>query len=774
MHNASMDVSFDLSGHRPIVFDFDVDGAESASPAFDVLLVRDGVVTASLERDHKYRAGKRLPQSLREQTAPLLADCAAIADRRLFLCFDALRRESGLCLVVVVSSQLPSAARVLCHSFADRLALTPSVTEAGAGGLRRSDAGMYVFFGRLLSLLRHLLHGIEAEHRIASWSELTVLLSRRMRAACALLLPCAADCFDGIGDLPMPIRGSVSVAQMTALLLCAVMGAACLAPNGAAEVCGETDYRMFLPQLRVSMLPGRDKAAALPAAWQEAGALARRCGMFFDVRTAVDGFRLRLCPLRPEQAGLYALRAAALLVENESAEVPGGESEQPFAMQLPHTVLRVLWTLERAGYPAYIVGGSLRDALRGKTPHDWDVTTPATPPQMQSVFEKAGLRTVETGIKHGTITVLVDHEPIECTTYRIDGAYTDGRHPDDVRFTDRIADDLCRRDFTVNAMACRLPAVAAMDESLLSAGLCTQSVPTELVDLFGGREDLRRGVLRCVGEPVRRLTEDALRILRCVRFCVQLDCRVEQETARALAACREGLACVSAERRATELVRMLTCENDPREGLRLLDAAQLWQYVLPGCAPSEMQFVRVALLPPDAAMRVAQLYYNNDKTVAETEAAVRKCCSFLRLSRDMTEDATALARGAYEPRPQGAAALRRLMAHYGARAERVLLLCALRDAELSLAANGTLPTLEGCLSPQWKDTLAVADQILARGDCLSIASLAISGADLSQRGIKGAQIGQTLRWLLERVLDDPSLNQKETLLALLKETKGEE
>jgi hypothetical protein len=171
---------------------------------------------------------------------------------------------------------------------------------------------------------------------------------------------------------------------------------------------------------------------------------------------------------------------------------------------------------------------------------------------------------------------------------------------------------------------------------------------------------------------------------------------------------------------------------------------------------------------------VAQLYYNNGKTVAETEVAVRKCCSFLRLSRDMTEDATALARGAYEPRPHDDAALRRLMAHYGARAERVLLLCALRDAEISLAADGVLPGLEGCLPPQWKDTLAAAEKIRLRGDCLGIASLAISGVDLSQRGIKGVQIGQTLRWLLERVLDDPSLNQKETLLALLKETKGEE
>ena len=129
------------------------------------------------------------------------------------------------------------------------------------------------------------------------------------------------------------------------------------------------------------------------------------------------------------------------------------------SIHLPSALLVVLHTLEVAGYPAYLVGGSLRDALRGVSPHDFDVTTPALPRDMLAVFARAGLRTIETGLKHGTITVLVDGEPIECTTYRIESTYSDGRHPDAVQFTDRIADDLCRRDFTVNAMACRVPAM---------------------------------------------------------------------------------------------------------------------------------------------------------------------------------------------------------------------------------------------------------------------------------------------------------------------------
>ena len=180
--------------------------------------------------------------------------------------------------------------------------------------------------------------------------------------------------------------------------------------------------------------------------------------------------------------------------------------QRSLVIQFPGSVLRILRTLERAGYPAYVVGGSLRDALRGQPPHDWDVTTSATPEQMTVVFENAHVRTFETGIKHGTITALVDHEPIECTTYRIDGVYTDGRHPDSVAFTDRIADDLCRRDFTVNAMACRVPGVTDLSDTQVDAGLIAEGDALELVDLFGGRGDLKRGVLRCVGEPVRRFT----------------------------------------------------------------------------------------------------------------------------------------------------------------------------------------------------------------------------------------------------------------------------
>ena len=430
---------------------------------------------------------------------------------------------------------------------------------------------------------------------------------------------------------------------------------------------------------------------------------------------------------------------------------------EEYLLCLPSAVLRVLTTLERAGYPAYIVGGCLRDALRGKAPHDWDVTTPATPEQMLAVFGAAGVRTIETGLKHGTVTAIVDHEPVECTTYRLDGTYTDGRHPDTVSFTDRIADDLCRRDFTVNAMACRLPGVAAMTEEQICGGLRVRESELEPVDLFGGREDLGRGVLRCVGESTRRFTEDALRILRCVRFCAQLDFAVEEQTARALAECREGLRCVSVERRAVELLRMLSCENSPLRAMQLMSEAGLWEYVLPSCCPREDLLCKVSVLPPDAAMRVAQLYYNND-TFEAAQRAAGADCALLRLSRELTEDITTLVRGMYEPCPESRAAVRRLMARYGARTERVLLLRAMQDVDAEQDAR---------MPERWARVLAEVAGVRARGECLSIASLAVNGADLAARGIRGARIGQTLRELLERVLDDPSLNQKEQLLAML-------
>ena len=200
---------------------------------------------------------------------------------------------------------------------------------------------------------------------------------------------------------------------------------------------------------------------------------------------------------------------------------------------VPQAVEEIIETLTGYGYEAYAVGGCVRDSLLGREPGDWDITTSASPFQVKEIFR----RTVDTGILHGTVTVMKNHVGYEVTTYRIDGEYEDGRHPKSVAFTSDLKEDLCRRDFTVNAMA--------------------YSHETGIVDIFGGMEDLHRGVIRCVGNPVDRFTEDALRILRAIRFSAQLGFVIEEKTRAAIEKIAPNLMKVSRERVQVELTKLL-------------------------------------------------------------------------------------------------------------------------------------------------------------------------------------------------------------------------
>ena len=208
-------------------------------------------------------------------------------------------------------------------------------------------------------------------------------------------------------------------------------------------------------------------------------------------------------------------------------------------MQIAIPVLQVLSTLTNAGFEAFVVGGCVRDSLMGRTPHDWDVTTNASPDDMIRIFQHFSV--IPTGLAHGTVTVIADGLPVEVTTYRVDGDYTDHRHPNEVHFTTSLQEDLARRDFTVNAMA--------------------YHPEHGLVDLFGGMEDINRKIIRCVGDPVERFTEDALRMLRAVRFSAQLGFTVEENTKAALARMSGNLEHVSAERIQTELVKLLVSDH---------------------------------------------------------------------------------------------------------------------------------------------------------------------------------------------------------------------
>lgn len=203
-------------------------------------------------------------------------------------------------------------------------------------------------------------------------------------------------------------------------------------------------------------------------------------------------------------------------------------------IQLPEKVTKIIETLEAAGFEAYAVGGCVRDSILGRKPDDWDITTSAKPDQVKHLFQ----RTVDTGIKHGTVTVLLEREGFEVTTYRIDGAYEDGRHPSEVSFTASLREDLRRRDFTINAMA--------------------YNDKEGLVDLYGGLTDLEAGVIRCVGKAVERFDEDALRMLRAVRFSAQLGFWIEEETRAAIRLLAPNLQKISAERIQVELVKLVT------------------------------------------------------------------------------------------------------------------------------------------------------------------------------------------------------------------------
>lgn len=276
-------------------------------------------------------------------------------------------------------------------------------------------------------------------------------------------------------------------------------------------------------------------------------------------------------------------------------------------ISLPAKVARILNTLGEHGYEAYAVGGCVRDSLLGRTPQDWDITTSARPEQVKALFR----HTIDTGIQHGTVTVMLEHEGFEVTTYRIDGEYEDARHPKEVAFTANLLEDLKRRDFTINAMA--------------------YNEVTGLVDAFDGIGDLERGVIRCVGNAMERFSEDALRMLRAVRFAAQLGFSIEQETQEAIAGLAGNIKKVSAERIQVELVKLLTSPN-PGE-LKVAYRMGLTAVFLPEfdvmmetpqnnphhcCSVGEHTLKAIEAVPADKVLRLTMLLHDIAKPACRT------------------------------------------------------------------------------------------------------------------------------------------------------------
>ncbi|WP_314857315.1 CCA tRNA nucleotidyltransferase [Stomatobaculum longum] len=384
--------------------------------------------------------------------------------------------------------------------------------------------------------------------------------------------------------------------------------------------------------------------------------------------------------------------------------------------------------LETAGFQAYAVGGCVRDSILGKEPDDWDLTTDARPEEVKALFP----RTVDTGLQHGTVTVLLGGEGYEVTTYRIDGSYSDGRHPDSICFTPSLAEDLKRRDFTINAMAV--------------------SERGELVDLFGGQEDLARGCIRCVGDPYARFREDALRMLRAVRFAAQLNFEIEAETFKALTELSPNLARVSKERILAELTKLLL-SNHP-EKLELLYVAGL----APEMAahfPGVHLDSRAARLPRCKALRFAAA---GERITPE---ALGKLLTELKSDRATRDRAVLLLTAVHKPLPESETEVRHCLSDIGHDAFTELLL-------LKEAGYGSEESTGGVeqRTERIAKLRALRQEIAERGDCLEIRGLALGGAELLALGIpKGPALGACLRALLNTVLEDPARNDKAYLSA---------
>ena len=434
-------------------------------------------------------------------------------------------------------------------------------------------------------------------------------------------------------------------------------------------------------------------------------------------------------------------------------------------IKLPVKVKMILDTLHAAGYEAYAVGGCVRDTILMRTPDDWDITTSARPEDIKRVFP----HTVDTGIEHGTVTVLMAHTPYEVTTYRIDGEYLDHRRPDSVSFTDNLGEDLARRDFTINAMA--------------------YNEEDGLVDRFGGMQDLQKKMVRCVGEPEARFGEDALRILRAVRFSAQLGFSIDPATRDAIAKLAPTLRDISAERICTELLKLITSKHPDYlytawdlgitkiilpEFDRMMETPQNTPYHYLNVG--EHTLTSMCAIPEDRILRLTMLLHDIGKPSCRTTDAwgvdhfkghgpagvdiAADIMRRLKLDNDtISKVKTLILYHDWRMRPEERE-VRRAVSKVGAELFPYLMQVQYADA---LAQSDYIKdqTLQRIL-----DVWAVFNKIMDEAQCVRIRDLAVSGRDLIELGYpQGPAIGEMLQELLEIVLDEPSYNTRDILLA---------
>lgn len=433
-------------------------------------------------------------------------------------------------------------------------------------------------------------------------------------------------------------------------------------------------------------------------------------------------------------------------------------------IEIPEKAERILNTLHSNGYEAYVVGGCVRDSILGREPGDWDITTSASPWQVKALFP----RTIDTGIEHGTVTVMDEKEGFEVTTYRIDGDYEDCRHPKNVTFTSSLTEDLKRRDFTINAMA--------------------YSHEDGLVDEFGGLSDLKEKVIRCVGDPKERFTEDALRMLRAVRFAAQLGFRLAEDVKDAIREMAEELDHISAERIQVELVKLLISPHP--HWFRLAYETGITSVIMPqfdrimvqrqnnphhAYTTGEHTLLALRNIPADKVLRLTMLFHDIGKPdvfttdgngkdhfrghAACSERITEKLLRDLKFDNDTLHKVCTLVRNhSLYPQLNGRD-VRRCAYQIGPELFDSFL--KVKRADIMAQHPDVIPEKMAYL----KELDRIWEDVCSHGDCLSLKKLALSGGDLIADGMKpGPEIGRVLNHLLELVLEFPEKNSREVLL----------
>ena len=431
---------------------------------------------------------------------------------------------------------------------------------------------------------------------------------------------------------------------------------------------------------------------------------------------------------------------------------------------LPEKVNYIIRTLTGHGYEAYAVGGCVRDSLLFKKPKDWDITTSAKPVQVKALFG----HTIDTGIVHGTVTVMLGRDGFEVTTYRIDGEYEDARHPKEVRFTPRLSEDLRRRDFTMNAMA--------------------YNDRDGLIDLYDGAGDLKRGMIRCVGNPEERFREDALRMLRAVRFAAQLDFSIEETTKAAIGRLAENIRFVSAERISAELLKLLMSEHPEKmreayeTGLtgvffpefdRMMKTPQnnphhcfsVGEHTIEAVRQAEAdKITRLTMLLHDIAKPACRTvgadgtdhFYGHEKKGSEMAKDILRRLKF----DNATTESVCRQILCHDDRPPlEERAVRRAVNRNGTK--QYPRMFAVKRADILAQSEAGREEKLSYVAEYEK----LYQKIVNAGQCLSLRDLAVTGNDLIAAGMKpGREIGEALRALLEFVLENPEENTKEKLL----------